>query len=92
MRWVFATALVVGMLSLIGWAMLPGKRAGGPTQKSQKRMPQAIAASVAFGMGGLSASYAGWSPGLAILAAVAGSALAAFYAGMVTTSGGEGRH
>jgi hypothetical protein len=42
-------------------------------------------------MGGLSASYAGWSLGLAIVVATAAAALAAWYAGTVTAPGGEGR-
>ncbi len=91
MRWVFALALILGMLSLIGWSMLHGKRAGRSDQKSQTRTPRAIAAAVTFGMGGLSASYAGWSLGLAIVVATAAAALAAWYAGTVTAPGGEGR-
>lgn len=89
MRWVFALSLIIGMVALIVWAMLaagqrlrPDRSAGGS---------RAIAAAVAFGMGGLSAAYAGWNLWLATLAAVVAAALAAWYAGIVATPGGEDR-
>ncbi|MGZ5383816.1 MAG: hypothetical protein ACXW1Y_09375 [Acidimicrobiia bacterium] len=91
MRWVFGIALVVGILSMIGWAMLPGRRTTDPGRMSQKRAPQVMAALVAFGMGGLSASYAGWSVGLAIVASFVAATLAAWYATRITSPGGEGR-
>ena len=40
-----------------------------------------LAAILGFGMAGLSASYAGWNAGLAVLAAVAGAAVSVALAG-----------
>lgn len=89
MRWVFALSLILGMLALIFWAILQGKQRRRPDRGVNGE--RAIAAAVAFGMGGLSAAYAGWSLWLAIPAAVGAAALAAWYAGTVATPGGEGR-
>lgn len=89
MRWVFALSLILGMLALIVWAMVQGKQRSRPDRGVNAA--RAIAAAVAFGMGGLSAAYAGWSLGLATLAAVGAAALAAWYAGTFATPGGEGR-
>lgn len=89
MRWVFAISLILGMLALIVWAIAQG---------SQRRRPdrgvntaRAIAATVAFGMGGMSAAYAGWNLWVATLAAVVAAGLAAWYAGTVAIPGGEER-
>jgi hypothetical protein len=91
MRWVFAVALIVGMLALIGWTVMQGNRNGGADQRRGARAQRALAAAVAFGMGGLSASYAGWSLWLATPAALAAAGLAAWYAGTVAGAGDEGR-
>jgi len=91
MRWVFALALILGMLALIGWTVMQGNRSGGADQRPGARAPRAIAAAVAFGMGGLSASYAGWNIWLATPTALAAAGLAAWYAGTVAGAGGEGR-
>ena len=88
MRWVFALALVVGMVALIAWTLLQGRvgeRRPGPA------VIRGIAASVAFGMGGLSAAYAGWNLWLATVGAVAAAAVAAWYAGRADRSDGQGR-
>ncbi|MDH3259705.1 MAG: hypothetical protein OEM84_01895 [Acidimicrobiia bacterium] len=90
MRLVFAVSLVLGILALIAWVLFWGRRSSGPYHRGSKPQ-QAIAATVAFGMGGLSAAYAGWSLGLATGAAVAAAALASWYAGTVGAPGGEGR-
>jgi|RifCSP16_2_1023846.scaffolds.fasta_scaffold95600_2 hypothetical protein len=90
MRWVFALSLVLGMLALIGRVMLEGARGRGSDQRRSIMARQAGAAGVAFGMGGLSAAYAGWKLGLATVAAVVAAALAAWYAGMTGSPGGEG--
>ena len=66
MRWVFALSLILGMLALIVWAMVQGKQRSRPDRGVNAA--RAIAAAVAFGMGGLSAAYAGWSLWLATLA------------------------
>jgi multisubunit Na+/H+ antiporter MnhB subunit len=89
MRWVFALSLILGMLALILWAMVQGKQRSRPGRGVNAA--RAIAAAVAFGMGGLSAAYAGWSLWVATLVAAGVAALAAWYAGTVATPGGEGR-
>ncbi len=77
------------MLALIAWAMLHGGRGSGVRRTAN--VHRGIAASIAFGMGGLSAAYAGWNLWLATVGAVAAAAAAAWYAGRTDGSGGEGR-
>ena len=89
MRWVFALFLVGGMLALIAWAMVGGARSRLSGNDRSVRVQQGVAAAVAFGMGGLSASYAGWSLWLATVAALVAAALAAWYANRVGGAGGE---
>ena len=91
MRWVFAISLILGILALIAWAMLRGRRGDHSDSRRSTTVRRAIAAGVAFGMGGLSASYAGWDLWLATLAAVIAGVLAAWYSGTSGTAGGEGR-
>ena len=88
MRWVFAVSLILGMLALIGWVLLSGTRGRSPDQRWGSRGRQTVAAAVAFGLGGMSAAYAGWKIGLATLAALVAAALAAWYAGTVGNPGG----
>jgi hypothetical protein len=88
MRWVFAVSLIAGMLALMGWVMLQGSRSREPNRPATKAQ-KVIAAAVAFGMGGLSASYGGWSLGLATLVAVGAGVLAGWYAGTRGSPGGE---
>ncbi len=87
MRWVFALALVLGMVALIAWALLQGRVA---ERRPGPAAIRGIAASVAFGMGGLSAAYAGWNLWLATVGAVAAAAVAAWYAGRADRSKGQG--
>ena len=79
MTWLYAVSLVAGILALIIWA-LRRSSAREPSETSGVLDPQVIAAAVAFGMGGMSASYAGWNPwpaaGAAIVAAGLGVMLA----------------
>jgi hypothetical protein len=91
MRWVFAISLVLGMLALIAWVMLLGTRRSGSEARWRSWAPLVVAAAVAFGMGGLSASYAGWNLGWATMAAVVAAALAAWYAGTIDVPDGEDR-
>ena len=91
MRWVFALSLVLGMIALIGWVLFSGTRQGGPDRRWGVKGRQWVAATIAFGMGGLSAAYAGWKIGWATLAAVVAAAAAAWYAGAIGNSGGEGQ-
>lgn len=88
MRWVFAVSLIVGMLGMIAWAMTGGNASGPP--RGAKRQ-QLIAAAVAFGMGGLSASYAGWSIWPASVVAVVAALLASWFAGTRVSGDGHGR-
>jgi hypothetical protein len=91
MRWVFGVSLIAGMLGMIAWAMTSGKRANASGPPAGIRGQQMIAIAVAFGMGGLSASYAGWSIWLAAVAAVAAASLAAWFAGTRVSGDGHGR-
>lgn len=47
-----------------------------PERRFGERGRDVVAATLGFGLGGMSASFAGWSTGLAALGAVAGGALA----------------
>jgi hypothetical protein len=80
MKWLYAVSLVVGMLSLIVWALRQSVRRGDSGTQGDSWGPRVIAGAVAFGMGGMSASFAGWNPwvaaGAAVVAAVAGVMLA----------------
>ena len=89
MRWVFAVSLGLGLLALIAYLILPGTRDQGSDGRSGSRVPQLLAAAVAFGMGGLSGSYAGWDLWIATLAAVAAAGLAAWYARTANRSGNQ---
>ena len=91
MRWVFAATLILGMLTMIGWAMVQGNRSSASDLRRRVNTSRVIAATVAFGMGGLSAAYAGWNLWLATLAALGAAALAAWYAGTVAGAAGEVR-
>lgn len=91
MRFLFALSLVLGLLALIGWVLLSGSPSGDSRPRGT-RGRRWIAAAVAFGMGGLSASYAGWQLGWATLGAIVAAGLAAWYAGTIGPPGGEDRH
>ena len=91
MRSVFAVSLVLGMFALIGFVMLRGSRGRGSDRWQWAWAPPVVAAAVAFGMGGLSAAYAGWNLWLATLAALVAAVLAAWYARTVDAGGGEER-
>jgi hypothetical protein len=75
MTWLYGGALVLGMLALIAWALLQSSSGGDTTTMSDRRVSQLIAGAVAFGMGGMSASYAGWSPWVAAGASLVAAAL-----------------
>lgn len=83
MRITFGIALLIGVLALIAWV---GARGLGisrfdPEERFGVTGRRVVGAMVAFGMGGLSASYAGWNLWLATGAALIVAALAAWYAG-----------
>lgn len=80
MKWLYAVSLVVGMLALIVWALRQSARRGDSGTQADSWGSRVIAGAVAFGMGGMSASFAGWNPwaaaGAAVVAAVVGVMLA----------------
>lgn len=86
MRAAFAISLVLGMVGLIVWVVgrALGETAAGldPEKRFGRTGRRTIAALISFGMGGLSAAYAGWPPWPAIAVAVIAAALGAWYAGL----------
>ncbi|MFQ5968467.1 MAG: hypothetical protein ACE5MI_12795 [Acidimicrobiia bacterium] len=68
---VFAAALAAGFILLVVWTVLRG--VGDGCGSLMERLPPFIAAGMAFGLAGLSASYAGTSVLVSIAAAVAGA-------------------
>lgn len=89
MRIAFGIALLAGVVALIVWV---GARGLGiarfdPEERFGVAGRRVVGAMVAFGMGGLSAAYAGWNLWLAVAAAVAVAALTAWYVGAF--GGGE---
>lgn len=77
---VYAVAVVVGSCALIGWlvaqarAEAPDSRWAGPDERFGVGGRRAVMAAVGFGLGGMSASFAGWPAALAFGAALAGAA------------------
>ena len=83
----YAIAVIVGLVLLITWAGLVvlGNSVAGwdslnPEARFGGRGRMAIAALAGFGMGGLSATFAGWATALALLAAVVGAAAMGYVA------------
>jgi hypothetical protein len=81
MVWVYAAALAVGFVALLlwivgvalgtwveGWEFADPERRFGATGRS------VVAGVVGFGMAGMSATFAGWQPVLAFVAAALGAA------------------
>ena len=82
----YGIAVVAGALALVGWviwdtlAEAPGSSGQGPTVRFGMRGRRAVTAVLGFGLGGISASFAGWNQALALGAAVAGAVLLAMSA------------
>ena len=81
---VYGIAVVVGSLALVAWlvadafADAPDDRRRGPSERYGGSGQSIVAAVLGFGLGGMSASFAGWHVALALTAALAGGvALAA---------------
>ncbi len=79
MVWIYATALVLGSLALLVWilgvavgAWVDGWEFADPEQRFGEKGRSAVAAAAGFGMGGMSATFAGWNPVLAAAAALVG--------------------
>lgn len=76
---VYAVVLLAGVVLLVGWLVaaaiatwVEGWESFDPGARFGARGRAVVAGAVGFGMGGLSATFAGWPAGLALLAAVAG--------------------
>ncbi len=88
---VYAILVVLGFLGVLGWIYLglassavDGKAHLDPAARFGVAGRNSVAGVLGFGLGGMSASFAGWAAGLAVLAAVAGGGLmvgAAHYLG-----------
>lgn len=96
---IYAVATVLGVIGLLAWITLGiAASAGGdstsldPETRFGERGRVAVGGVLGFGLGGMSASFAGWNAGLAVAAAVAGAAAAVLvgrYLG-VEEDGGSG--
>lgn len=76
MNLIYALAVVVGVtgvLVAVAAALNPER----PSLPDAWRL--GLLAVLGFGLAGISASYGGWPPGLAIVAALAGAAILAFF-------------
>lgn len=80
MKAVYAIALLAGFIALIVWIVGTFRPRGVNERLVARRL---VGGMIAFGMGGLSASYAGWSPWGALGAAVLATGLTAWYVGRV---------
>jgi hypothetical protein len=81
MVWVYAASLIAGIVLLLVWiaaaavaAWVEGWGFADPEQRFGAGGRVAVAGSIGFGMAGLSATYAGFHPLLAVAAAIAGAA------------------
>lgn len=81
MVWVYAVALIAGLLMLLGWIV--GSALGGWVEGWEFADPEnrfgatgrsVVAGSVGFGIAGMSATFAGWHPLVAVVAAVLAAA------------------
>ena len=81
MVWVYAVALIAGLLMLLGWivgsalgAWVEGWEFADPENRFGATGRSVVAGSVGFGIAGMSATFAGWHPPVAVVAAVLGAA------------------
>ena len=80
MNFVYGVALIVGFIALIVWVI--GRFV--PNGLDERLVARRIVGGlIAFGMGGLSASYAGWAPLVALACGVLAAGLVAWYVGKV---------
>jgi len=80
MNFVYGAALVIGFVSLIVWVIGTFLPNGLVERVAARRI---VGGLIAFGMGGLSASYAGWPSLGAFGAGVLAAAVVAWYVGRV---------
>ena len=78
---VFVVSLAVGVVALSWWIVAEAKRGASPRAVLIRRT---ISALMAFGLGGLSASYAGLNLAVASLLAIAAAAAMVWYSDSVT--------
>ena len=81
MVWVYAVALIAGLLMLLTWmigaavgAWVDGWDFADPERRFGATGRFVVAGSIGFGMAGMSATFAGFHPGLALVAALLGAA------------------
>ena len=80
---IYAICTVLGVVALLAWITL-GIAAGAgddrryldPELRFGERGRAAVAAVLGFGLGGMSASFAGWASGLALIGAIIGAVAA----------------
>jgi hypothetical protein len=79
---VYAAVLVVGVVALLAWLVLgltatsvDGKEGWNPEARLGVPGRIAVAGLLGFGLGGMSASFAGWATGPAVVAALGGVAV-----------------
>jgi hypothetical protein len=84
---VYAIAVVVGLVGILFWVGLgvvatavDGWKTLDLEERYGARGRAVVAGVTGFGMGGMSASYAGWSSWLALVGAAAGAGVMAFLA------------
>jgi hypothetical protein len=92
----FGTILLIGVLALLAWVAATGvaHSVGGwdgvdPENRFGSLGRSVLAALLGFGMAGMSASFAGWSPMLSLIGALAGAAVlvaVGFWLGPARTS------
>lgn len=81
MVWVYALSLIAGFVLLLAWmigvaiaAWVDGWEFADPEQQFGANGRFVVAGAIGFGMGGISATFAGIHPGLAFVAALLGAA------------------
>lgn len=79
----YAISTVLGVIALLAWITMGIAASAGddrryldPESRFGERGRIAVSATLGFGLGGMSASFAGWSTGLALLGAIAGAVAA----------------
>lgn len=80
---IYAVCIVLGVVGIFLWlamglasSSLRDKAHLDPEERFGSNGRSALSAVSGFGLGGMSASFGGWSDGLAIVAAVVGAAIA----------------
>jgi hypothetical protein len=83
---VYGIAVLVGIVGLLAWIMMSayagnvGRPGADPEERFGLRGRVVVAAVLGFGMGGISAHYAGWPPFAAVIAAVVAAVAGSWYA------------